>query len=325
MKVVSFSDQWVDDLRRLLDPSIEYVVLDAGDAAGRARELPGAEILFTMHFDAEMAALCVSLRMILCPAAGTEGIDRAAVPAGVPVLNSAGPEISIAEYVIGALVALRQNFFGIDRDLRSGIWSQGWLHPERWTGELYGSNLGLIGFGRIGQEVALRAKSFGMRCRAVTMHPDKASRRNELVERIAGIAQAAEVDALIAWADAVVICCELSAVTRGLIDARRLGLAGPSAVVVNVARGPIVVERDLYEALRGRRIAGAAIDVWYRYPSKPHERMMPSVFPFSELDNVIMTPHSSAWTLPHKHRKLAYWSRILNEFARTGKVVAAPA
>ena len=57
MKVVSFSDQWVDALRRLLDPSIEYVVLDAGDAAGRARELPCAEILFTMHFYAEMAAL----------------------------------------------------------------------------------------------------------------------------------------------------------------------------------------------------------------------------------------------------------------------------
>jgi phosphoglycerate dehydrogenase-like enzyme len=263
-----------------------------------------------------MASECHALRLILCPAAGTDGIDRSVVPAGVQILNSSGPEIPMAEYVIGALVALRQNFFNVDRALRSGRWVQGWQNPEAWTGELFDTNLGLIGIGRTGQEIAKRAGAFGMHCRAVTMHPAAPAPRRELVEELTDIGDAGAVDSLVTWADALAICSELSDVTRDLIDARRFDLMKKAAVLVNIARGPIVVERDFFEALKARRVAGAAIDVWYQYPEERGGQALPSKFPFHELNNVIMTPHSSAWTLPHKRRKIAYWAQTLNAFAK---------
>jgi phosphoglycerate dehydrogenase-like enzyme len=91
----------------------------------------------------------------------------------------------------------------------------------------------------------------------------------------------------------------------------------PSAVLINVARGPIVVERDLYETLRDKRIAGAVIDVWYQYPASQGERAMPSTYPFAELDNVIMTPHNSGWTKPAMERRIEMIVRALEAFAST--------
>jgi phosphoglycerate dehydrogenase-like enzyme len=88
----------------------------------------------------------------------------------------------------------------------------------------------------------------------------------------------------------------LNAETRGLIDRRRLGLMKRSAVLINVARGEVVAEDALYEALRDRVIAGAVIDTWYVYPAAGEPDPYPSRRPFHELPNVIMTPHASGWT-----------------------------
>jgi phosphoglycerate dehydrogenase-like enzyme len=84
--------------------------------------------------------------------------------------------------------------------------------------------------------------------------------------------------------------------TRGAIDARRLGLMDASSYLINVARDPLIDEAALFEALESRRIAGAAIDVWYRYPKDADEPAPPSAMPFQDLDNVIMTPHAAGNT-----------------------------
>ena len=96
--------------------------------------------------------------------------------------------------------------------------------------------------------------------------------------------------------DFLVLTCALDETTRGLIDGRRLALLRRDAVLINVARGPICVEADLFEALRAKRIGGAVLDVWWRYPSAGDPAPRPSAFPFHELDNVVMTPHASGWT-----------------------------
>lgn len=320
MKVLSLLHLWPDELRAVLDPSLDFVAVDPDDHQRRDAELRDANVVITTRFDRDMARVARSLQLIICPAAGTEEIDRAAIPDGAIFVNSRGPEISIAEYVIGALVALRQGFLQADRALRRGEWLHGFLNPERFVGEVYGSALGLVGYGHIGQEIAKRAVGFGIDCRAVTLHPQRGERGFDGVQELGDLKDSTQVDRLATWSDALIICCELSPLTRGLIDARRLALMKPSAVLINVARGAIVVEKDLYEALRDRRIAGAALDVWYRYPQAEGEPTLPSAYPFHELDNVLMTPHSSGWTLPHKQRKLALWAQIINEFARTGRV-----
>jgi phosphoglycerate dehydrogenase-like enzyme len=144
--------------------------------------------------------------------------------------------------------------------------------------ELSGRAIGIIGFGHIGREIARLAAPFDMRIRHIRSRHMRA-----------------ELEALLAESDFVVVTCPLSDETRGMLGAAELARMRPTASLINVARGEILDEEALYEALRDRRIRSAAIDVWYQYPRDGGSRM-PSRFPFAELENVILTPHSSAWT-----------------------------
>lgn len=319
MKVVSISHIWREELRASLDPDVDYVTADPDDEAAVAAAIADAEILVTTKFDAAMAVRARNLKLLVCPSAGTEGIERAQLPRGVDVVNGQGHEIPIAEYVIGSLVALRQKLFQADRALRDGRWEFGFLGGG-FVGELFGSRLGLVGFGRIGKEIVPRANAFGMTVAALTMHPEKFTGSLTGLARVGDLKNADEVDELFRQSDAVVLCCELSDTTRGLVDARRLHLLPPNALLVNISRGPVADERALYDALHEGTIAGAALDVWYEYPQAKGERTFPSRFPFSELDNVIMTPHSSGWTEGHWRRKRARMAEVINTFARTGKI-----
>jgi phosphoglycerate dehydrogenase-like enzyme len=105
-----------------------------------------------------------------------------------------------------------------------------------------------------------------------------------------------ELDHLLEAADFVVVACPLSEATRGLIGKAELDRMKPGAVLINVARGPIVDEDALFAALRARRIGGAALDTWYRYPEGDDPALRPSRHPFHEQGNVVMTPHCSGWT-----------------------------
>ncbi|HVA38387.1 MAG TPA: 2-hydroxyacid dehydrogenase [Candidatus Dormibacteraeota bacterium] len=317
MKVVNLVPLWSGELGALLDRGIAYVPVDPDDATRRDSELADADVVISRAFDETLSRAAVRMRLLVSPNAGTERIRRDLLPAGARVVNGAGHEIPIAEYAIAGIVAMRQRFLQADRGLREGRWLYSNHRPESWVEEVYGSTLGLVGYGRIGHEIAVRARAFGMACRAVTLHPGKTTARAEGLTRLDGLRDARAVDELFVASDAVVLCCELSALTAGLVDARRLALMKPGAVLVNVARGEICVEQDLYEALRDRRIAGAVIDVWYRYPRDlADEPTLPSRFPFHDLDDVIMTPHSSDWTLGQKRRKLSHLANAINAFAR---------
>jgi phosphoglycerate dehydrogenase-like enzyme len=320
MKVVSISHIWREELRASLDPDVDYVTADPDDEGAVAAAIGDAEILVTTKFDAAMAGRARKLKLLVCPSAGTESIERAQLPPGVDVVNGQGHEIPIAEYVSGTLVALRQKLLQADKALRDGRWEYGFLGPGGFVGELWGSRLGLVGFGRIGKEIVPRANAFGMTVAALTMHPQKVTVSLAGLTRVGDLKNADEVDELFRQSDAIVLCCELSDMTRGLVDARRLRLLPPNALIVNISRGPVADEEALYEALRDGTIAGAALDVWYDYPQARGERTFPSRFPFSELDNVIMTPHSSGWTEGHWRRKRARMADVINTFARTGRL-----
>src|SRR4029077_18907537 len=114
-------------------------------------------------------------------------------------------------------------------------------------------------------------------------------------EGVAFIGGPERLDDLLGRSDYLAITLSLSPETRGLLDARRLALFNPSAYLINVARAEIVEESALYAALTNGRLAGAALDVWYRYPTTCGHAI-PSPSPFTQLDNVIRTPHVSGWT-----------------------------
>ncbi|MEX0758548.1 MAG: NAD(P)-dependent oxidoreductase, partial [Tistlia sp.] len=114
----------------------------------------------------------------------------------------------------------------------------------------------------------------------------------------------------------VIVCAPLDETTRGMIGAPQFARMKPEAVICNVARGEVVEEEALYRALAERRIRGAILDVWYRYPSKEDPNPWPSRFAFQALDNVILSPHNSAWTEAMKTRRWAFVAAQLDRFAR---------
>jgi phosphoglycerate dehydrogenase-like enzyme len=261
------------------------------DEAGIMRLMPDLDVLVTMGFTREMGEVAKRLKLVQVPGAGLDRIDRAALPTAAALANVYGHEVGIAEYVVGAMLTLTRELTRLDAALRRGTWESQWAvgtaRPAPWL-ELAGRTLGILGHGRIGQALARRARAFDMTVLAIRRDTAQAD-PHALV-----LGPEALPDVL-ARADYLAITVPLGPETRGLVGARELAAMKPTAVLVNVSRAEIVDEDALYEALAGRRIAAAALDVWYRYPSAPGVTL-PSRRPFHELPNVLMTPHVSGWT-----------------------------
>jgi phosphoglycerate dehydrogenase-like enzyme len=167
---------------------------------------------------------------------------------------------------------------------------------------LYGQTLLIVGYGRIGREVAKRARAFGMSVLACSRTPGAGD------GFVDGVRPMHELDGALGQADFIVLGVPLDASTTNLIDERRIAKMKSTAFIVNVARGALINEEALYQACLHHRIGGAAIDTWYRYPADGKAVGDPSNVPFRELENVIMTPHGSGWThalLPRRCRLIA--------------------
>jgi phosphoglycerate dehydrogenase-like enzyme len=261
------------------------------DEASVVAKLGDVDVLITLAFTREMAAAGRRLRLVQVPGAGLDRIDRAALPPGTWLANAYGHEVGIAEYIIGAMLAWTRELGRLDAALHRGTWHSQWAvgtpAPPTWP-ELAGRTLGIVGYGRIGRCLAQRARAFDMTVLA--------TRRD--VSTPDGLVELHGPDGLhrvLGRSDYVAITASLDAETRGLIGERELGAMKPTAVLVNVARAEIVDEDALYRALAARTIAGAALDVWYRYPTAAGATF-PGTRPFHELPNVLMTPHVSGWT-----------------------------
>lgn len=273
-------------LRRSLSIPCEVVV---SEQAG----LADIDVLVSMVLTREMARASARLKLVQVPGAGLDRIERSALARGVWLANVYGHENGIAEYVIGAMLALTRDFVRLDAALRQGDWQSQWAigiaPPPVWP-ELAGKTLGILGYGRIGQAVARRARAFDMKVCAIRRNV-----RRPTDDDLAFLGGADAIDEVIGRSDYVLLSMPASPDTIGFMDRRRLSLMKSTAFLVNVARAEIVDERALYEALAARRMAGAALDVWYRYP-RAAGLTFPATCPFHELPNVLMTPHVSGWT-----------------------------
>jgi len=260
---------------------------------GIVARLPEVDVLVTMEFTREMGAAARRLKLVQVPGAGLDRIDRSALPAGTWLANAYGHDVGIAEYVMGGMLAWTREFGRLDASLRRGVWESQWAvdaAPPAPRPELAGKTLGILGYGRIGQALARRARAFDMAVWAIRRDVARSD-----PEGLAFLGGPDALDEVLRRADYLAITLSLTEATRGLLGERELGLMKPTAVLINVARAEIVDEAALYRALAQRRIAGAVLDVWYRYPTGP-DPTFPAHQPFHELPNVLMTPHLSGWT-----------------------------
>jgi phosphoglycerate dehydrogenase-like enzyme len=284
--------------------------LEKDPKEGLARALADADVLISMVWNASFPA-APKLKLIQSPGTGVDFIDVAAVPPGVRVCNCYGHAEGTAEYVmLSILLWCHVHFVPAHESFRT---ERSWRYSGRVNGpingELYGKTVGILGLGAIGKAVAQRAKGFGTR----VIGCNRTQRELAHVDKQYSLAQ---IDEFLAECDFVVIAAALAPETGRLIDAGRFEKMKRSAVLVNVGRGAIVDEDALYAALKDKRIRGATLDVWYAYPRHDDLTVAPSKHPFFELDNVWMTPHTSAWTTGMVDRR---WSEIAENLDRLSR------
>ena len=224
------------------------------------------------RFTAEVLADCPQLRLISIWGTGTDNVDLGAAKArGITVTNTpAVAARAVAEHTIALMFAVARQTVNIDRAVRAGEW------PRAMVQQLYGKTLGVLGTGAIGREVARLGAGIGMDVIAWSFNQR-------------GNYSWVAFEDVFRRADVVSVHVRQSPETLGMIRAEHFAMMKPGAIFINTARGRIVVEQDLVESLRGRRIAGAGLDVFETEP-------LAADSPLRLLTNVVLTPHSAGIT-----------------------------
>ncbi len=267
--------------------------LNRTDAAWSASELRGlvgdCDVLVptvTDVIDAEViAAAGPRLRLIANFGAGVNHIDLAAARArGIIVTNTPGVLTEdTADMTMALIVSVPRRLAEGEKLVRSGEW-HGWSPGGMLGHRIGGKALGIVGMGRIGQAVAMRARAFGL-----SIHYHNRHRLPAVLEGQLAATWHADLDDLLRSADIVTVHTPLNADSRLLIDRRRIGLMQPHVFLINASRGGIVDEEALVDALEAGRLAGAGLDVWEHEP-----RIDPRLL---ALPNVVMTPHMGSATI----------------------------
>lgn len=300
--------------KHLLQPYLEtqcrfFSFPEGGKDGFLPHELARADVVLGSAFAEAAAQAAPRLKLLHATGAGVDSLSLSALSPQTTVCNAHFHGPAIGEYVMMMILALSRGLVKMDADFRRGSWNGSWIWGVAPSPEIHGKTLGLIGYGHIGKEVATRAHAFGMKLWVTSAHPP--ARKPRYVDFYEGPGSLRE---LLKAADYLVLACPLNEQTRGLIGKREFGWMKRTACLINVARGPVVDEEALYEALLKRRIQGAAIDVWYQYP-KENIPFAPSRFPFDKLDNIIMTPHVSGWMRGTQERRFEFIAANINRLA----------
>jgi len=288
------------------EPATFHPVRDLSDAAAVRDALETAAVVVG-DLPAEMPP-APNLRLVQQKGAGVENYDLDAIPDEAYLCNVHFHGPALAEYVFMAWSMLRRRVASYDEGLREGRWPVRDAAGE--VPDLRDSTLGVVGFGHIGRALVDPARAFGVDVVAVR----GSGPTDDPPEGVSFLGGPDDLDRVLA-ADAVVLACPLTEATRGLLSAPELERMHEDAVLVNVARGPVVDDRALYEALATGGIAGAAVDTWYDYP-EGSETCSPSAYPFHALDNVVMTPHTMGWTDGTASRRWAFVAENIDRVAR---------
>ncbi len=252
--------------------------LSQADLIAQASPVDGLLCLLTDTINAKVLAACPNLKVLSNMAVGYNNIDVAeATRRGIIVTNTPGVLTeTTADFTWALLLTIARRLGEGERLVRRGEW-QGWGPLQLLGGEVHGKTLGLIGMGRIGQAVAHRARGFNMRVLYHSRTQLPANLETELAARHVGL------DELLATSDFVSLHAPLTSQTHHLLNGSRLAKMKPTAYLINTARGPLVDEAALVEALRQGQIAGAALDVYEHEP-----KLDPGLF---ALENVVLAPH----------------------------------
>lgn len=307
MKVAVFSLLWPDVVEQL-KKEFDCTVAINPDPETKRQVLATANVVVVrsgVTLEKESLEAAKHLKLIVRAGAGLDAIDVAtAERLGIRVQVLPLSADSVAELAFGLLLGLCRQIVPLTISLRDGRWEK----QKAIGSELADRTLGLFGFGRIATRIAEIAKAFRMKVVAYDRSPDKPSKREAAARLGVTFATFSE---MLKQADYVIIQAPLNDETRNVFDKSALAQMQSHALLVNTGRGGIVNEADLYESLKTRQIAGAALDV---YSNEPVGKS-----PLFELDNFIGTPHVGAQTSDTQRRVGEEVLNVIRQFAGVGK------
>jgi phosphoglycerate dehydrogenase-like enzyme len=275
--------------------AIRVSTVDMGDEEALVEAIRDVDIVVAPQVSKRALEAGQKLKLVQIPFTGVNQQDMSIFRERKQVwlANSHAPATATAEHAWALVLALAKRVVWHDREFRQGKWrGMRTLSPAV---ELRGRKLAVIGLGAIGREVARMGRAFGMKVYAIKRTVTE--RDKELLEEVDFLGSGDDLEYVLKECDFAVLCVPLTPDTTGLIGAEELELL-QGKYLVNVARGVVVDEEALFHALRDGKLAGAGIDTWYNYPrhAAETENTKPSRFPFEELPNVVMTPHSGGYS-----------------------------
>ena len=297
--------RFVDQLRRDFP---QHTFLDAWDRDAIRRHLPDADVAFTPFVDRDVFASATRLRWVQSPAVGVGSLMFSELLASPVVLTSARGirARSIAEHVLGVTIALARLFPATLRAQAAHRWAQEELETQART--LQGARMGIVGLGAIGLEVVKIAAPFGFRISAIRRRPPSPTGAGA-PPGVEAVWPPDRLPDLLAQSDVVVLAAPHTPETKRLIGRAQLDRMKRGALLVNIARGKLVDDDAVIDALRDGRLGGAALDVFSQEPLDPSS-------PYWDLPNVIITPHTSGAMKDYWTPLVALFSDNLRRFEK---------
>ena len=246
------------------------------------------------------------LEMVQCFFAGADRLDFEKIPKNITVTTASGAMASsVAEHAFSLLLHLCRNLELQGSRMREGEFEQ--LDPL--NRELFGKTIGIVGYGSIGRAVGSMAKAFGMQILAINISGHSDADKTYTLEGL---------DMLLRESDYVVLCIPLNNKTRGIIDKKKLEGMKENAILVNVSRGGVINEKDLYLHLSSHPSFKAGLDVWWHYPK--NKEKWSQAYPFERLENVAMTPHNAALVTGWRERTIRFCCKNILNYVNKGKI-----
>jgi len=279
------------------------------------------EILIALYPTKQDLTRSPALRTLIIPCNGLPTATREILLSfpSIAVHNLHYNAVQTAEMAIALMLAAAKRIVPVDRAFRVHDWRPGYRMENSLM--LHGKTALVLGYGAVGRHVTACCLGLGMKVMAVRRRldehgnhrHDQGSVETHCVDQL---------DKLLSRAHVLLVCVPGTSDTRGMIGRQELETLPAGAIVVNVGRGNVIIEHELYDALSNGNLAGAGLDVWYRYPSEPEERSStePSAYCFHELDNVVLSPHRAGHSAESEQQKMVAIARILDAVNRSEPV-----
>lgn len=282
------SEDWDALLNKLREefPEEEFVINDNPEE--RIKELQSSDAVIAGRLTAGEIESADKLKAVIVPFTGLNNFPLDVISKrNIKLYNTHANAQFVAEHAVALALALLGKVTEFQDDLKKGKWNRTKEADDMWT-SIRRKNIGILGYGHIGKYIAQYLKAFD--CYIIGFKRNVDSKSNDYADEISN-----NIDEVITKSDVIFNVLPLNPETKHIINAEKIAKM-KGKYIITVGRGETIQEEAMYNGLKDGTLAGAAIDVWYKYPGKSEDPVMPANFSFWELPNVIMSPHKSAHT-----------------------------